>query len=216
MQAKVRQRLRLRYAKDDVLMYIGQRDLLRYVIKLLRRSEIPFAVSGGFSPKPRLTFGPALPLGVQADNELLDVELSADLEWSAAEVAAARDRLADVSAPRDFVRELSACPTGAQPVNQLIAGARYRLVYGGDPAPVLAALNSDTPLAYNFKGKPRDLRQTISVVRGGQDMIEIDGAARPDENLNIIQLGRSLAELTGMKPLLHRRLALLDTDGAPL
>jgi len=216
MQAEVRQRLRLRYAKDDVLMYIGHRDLLRFVIKLLRRAEIPFAVSAGFSPKPRLTFGPALPLGVMADNELLDVELTADLAWDAAQVAAAQDRLAEVSAPREFVRELIACPAGAEPVNKLIMGASYRLEYAGDPAPVLAVLNSDIPLAYEFKGKTRDLRQTIFTVSGGQKLIEVDGAARPDQNLNIIQLGRTLADLTSLKPVLHRRLALLDAGGAPL
>jgi len=62
-------------------MYIGHRDLLRFVHRVLRRAQVPFAVSAGFSPKPRTTFGPALPLGVLAEHEPLDVELR-DVLWS--------------------------------------------------------------------------------------------------------------------------------------
>ncbi len=55
MNDQPRKRLRLRYRKDDVLMYISHRDLLRFLLKMLRRVEIPFATSGKFSPKAKVT-----------------------------------------------------------------------------------------------------------------------------------------------------------------
>ncbi|HES58143.1 MAG TPA: DUF2344 domain-containing protein, partial [Firmicutes bacterium] len=98
-----RARLRLRYRKDDILRYIGHRDLLRYVIKLLRRAEVPYALSEGYSPKPKLVFGPALPLGVLADNELVDIELRDGTGQDEGQLGELEDRLDEVSHPRAFV-----------------------------------------------------------------------------------------------------------------
>jgi radical SAM family uncharacterized protein len=66
---------RVRYTKLGRPQFLGHLDVLRLLARSFRRAELPIAVSRGFSPKPRMTFGPALGLGVPGLGELLDVDL---------------------------------------------------------------------------------------------------------------------------------------------
>ncbi len=66
---------RIRYAKIGRAAFLGHLDLVRLLARSFRRAELTLAMSRGFSPKPRLTFGPALGLGVPSLSELLDVDL---------------------------------------------------------------------------------------------------------------------------------------------
>jgi radical SAM-linked protein len=212
----VRQRLRLRYRKDQVLMYVGHRDLLRLTIRLLRRAEVPFATSGKFSPKPRLTFCPALPLGVLADNELLDIELREELNWGAEEVQAAAVRLAKASQPRDFIVALAALPPTALPVSKLVNAARYHLEYDEPPAAVVSALQRADLTVQTAAGKQQDLRSAMLSYDCADRTLTLDGAASGQLNLNITRLADRLAELTGCDPSLIRRQCLLDHSGQPI
>jgi radical SAM family uncharacterized protein/radical SAM-linked protein len=66
---------RIRFTKLGRTAFLGHLDLMRLLARCLRRADLPVAVSRGFSPKPRITFGPALGLGVPSLGELLDVDL---------------------------------------------------------------------------------------------------------------------------------------------
>ena len=46
--------------------------------RALRRARLPLAYTEGFSPRPRLSFGLALPTGCESEAEYLDVVLDAD------------------------------------------------------------------------------------------------------------------------------------------
>jgi len=71
-------RLRLFFAKTGTLRFLGHRDLLRVLPRMFRRAGIELAFSRGFNPIPRMTFAPALPLGVAADQEVADVDVLLD------------------------------------------------------------------------------------------------------------------------------------------
>ncbi len=66
---------RLRFTKLDRAAFLGHLDLGRLLARSFRRAELPVAVTRGFSPKPRLVFGPALGLGVPSLAELVDVDV---------------------------------------------------------------------------------------------------------------------------------------------
>lgn len=68
--------LRVRYVKRGRLRYLAHLELLRTMDRLVRRAGLPFAVSQGFSPRMRLAFCPALPVGVASDDEWLDLTLT--------------------------------------------------------------------------------------------------------------------------------------------
>lgn len=68
-------RLRFRYAKLGKIRFTSQRDVARMWERALRRSGLRVAWSGGFSPRPLLSFGLALPTGAESLGEYLDVRL---------------------------------------------------------------------------------------------------------------------------------------------
>ena len=78
----VRERVRLRFSKKGTLRFIGHRDLLNTMGRLLRRSRLPVAMTEGFHPKQKVSYVSALALGMASDDEVMEVvfsdELSAD------------------------------------------------------------------------------------------------------------------------------------------
>jgi len=209
-----RQRLRLRYRKDDVLMYISHRDLLRLVFKLLRRAEIPFAFSGHFSPKPRVTFGPALSLGVSADNELLDIELPDSTAWDAQETEAALKRLAQAALPRDFAAGMTGLSPGQPSIAAEVKAARYHVT--GDAGLETGYLIPRAPaLLEGTGGADGPLRGLLSL-EAHQDMLVIDGLVQPSGSFSIVRAGTCLRDTFGLRYTRLHRACLLGEDGMPL
>ncbi len=81
--------LRLRFAKNGKIRFVGHRDVARIFERALRMAELPVAYSEGFSPRPKVAFGLALSVGYASDNEYLDVVLAERVELDSA-----ADRLA--------------------------------------------------------------------------------------------------------------------------
>ncbi|MBX7233295.1 MAG: TIGR03936 family radical SAM-associated protein [Caldilineales bacterium] len=73
--AAARQRLRLRYAKSGDARFVGHLDEARFWERVCRRAGLPLAYSQAFNPQPKIHFAAALPVGVEGENELLDVWL---------------------------------------------------------------------------------------------------------------------------------------------
>ena len=68
-------KLRLVFAKHGTMRFLGHRDLLRVMPRMFRRAGIEQAFSRGYNPIPRMSFGPALALGVGAEAEVVDVDV---------------------------------------------------------------------------------------------------------------------------------------------
>jgi len=75
----VRRRYRLWFNKTGNLRFIGHRDLLRAVERLLSRAGLLVAKSQGFHPKPKVSYISALPLGFSSDDEAMELVLEEDL-----------------------------------------------------------------------------------------------------------------------------------------
>jgi radical SAM-linked protein len=66
---------RLRFEKTGPAALLGHLDLARELPRALRRSGVRIRYSEGFHPKPDLSFGPALSLGVASLDEYVDARL---------------------------------------------------------------------------------------------------------------------------------------------
>jgi radical SAM-linked protein len=73
-------RYRLRYTKLGRIAYLGHLDLIRHLPRIFRRAGLEVFYSSGFHPKPELSFGPALGLGIPSLAEVLDVKLVGEIE----------------------------------------------------------------------------------------------------------------------------------------
>ena len=67
--------VRFKFFKKDELKYLSHLDVLALMERALMRTGIPLLYSGGFHPKPKLSFSNPIPLGVQSLAEYCDIEL---------------------------------------------------------------------------------------------------------------------------------------------
>ena len=64
---------RLAYQKLGKVRFLGHLDMARLWERGLRKARLPVAMSAGFTPRPKMSFGLALPTGAESVIELLDV-----------------------------------------------------------------------------------------------------------------------------------------------
>ncbi|HEY2566085.1 MAG TPA: TIGR03936 family radical SAM-associated protein [Acidimicrobiales bacterium] len=68
-------RIRFRFSKVGKVRFTSQRDVARMWERALRKARLPLAYTEGFSPRPQLSFGFALPTCAESIAEYLDVAL---------------------------------------------------------------------------------------------------------------------------------------------
>jgi radical SAM-linked protein len=77
------QRMRVTFATDESVKYVGHLDMSRAWERAIRRARLPLAYTQGFNPQPRLQFAAALPVGFTGRAELADVFLNEEYEPAA-------------------------------------------------------------------------------------------------------------------------------------
>ena len=71
----LKSRLRIRYTKSDPMHLLSHLDTARVFLRAMRRAKITLRMSQGFHPHPKISFGPALSVGMESKCEYIDVEL---------------------------------------------------------------------------------------------------------------------------------------------
>ena len=66
-------KVRIAYQKLGKVRFLGHLDMARLWERGLRKARLPVAMSAGFTPRPKVSFGLALPTGAESLVELLDV-----------------------------------------------------------------------------------------------------------------------------------------------
>jgi radical SAM family uncharacterized protein/radical SAM-linked protein len=137
-------RYRLRYTKLGRAAYLGHLDLIRHLPRIFRRAGLELFYSLGFHPKPELSFGPALGLGIPSLGELCDVTLIDDVAPDEL-----RARLAAVTLPGIDIVAATRLGDGDRALGRVIAEAELaaRLPGDADAAPGLARLAGGEVLA---------------------------------------------------------------------
>jgi hypothetical protein len=73
-------RVLVKYCKEGEMSLLSHRETMQCLERALRRSRLPMAYTSGFNPRPRISYSPALPLGVAAEAEYLEVVLDKDMD----------------------------------------------------------------------------------------------------------------------------------------
>ncbi len=92
-------RIRLLFSKGGALRFLGHLELVSLVKRMIRRAGLPVVYSKGFHPMPKLVFSPPLPVGLESDGELLDIDIDAALDTGGAglDPASVMERLNSVA-----------------------------------------------------------------------------------------------------------------------
>ncbi|HEY5677600.1 MAG TPA: TIGR03960 family B12-binding radical SAM protein, partial [Myxococcales bacterium] len=114
--------LRLRYAKEGVATALSHLETMTALLRTFRRARLSIPHSQGFHPKPKVSFGPACPVGTESRAEYLDLELFGEQQAGDVEVRVAREL------PQGF-RLISCEPlaAGGESLARTIRGIEYRV-----------------------------------------------------------------------------------------
>ncbi|NVB41677.1 TIGR03960 family B12-binding radical SAM protein [Pseudenhygromyxa sp. WMMC2535] len=135
-------KVRLFFAKVGTLRFMSQLDLVRIIPRMFRRAGVELGFSRGFSPQPRMSFGPAIALGMGGDEEVVDCDVL--LERSAEDMAGLlsddeREAMADVllerlrpvAPPGMVLLGARLVPSGEKTLGELVAGADFGVALEG-------------------------------------------------------------------------------------
>lgn len=67
--------LRIKFYKKNYLKYISHLDLMRLFQRSFNRAGIPINYSQGFNPHPRFSIANPLALGIESDEEYMDIDM---------------------------------------------------------------------------------------------------------------------------------------------
>lgn len=114
------QRLRIWFGKVGNMALISHLDLLRLFDRAVRRAALPISFTGGFHPGPRISIAQALPLGVTSSGEMMDFELTKQVD-----IETFRQQLIS-QLPEDIpIYSVAVVDLKAPAVTQLLAKAEY-------------------------------------------------------------------------------------------
>ncbi len=68
------------YARKGDICYLGHLELLQILFRAIRRAKITTNFSQGFNPSPKISFGPALPVGMASEDEYIIIDLPTPLK----------------------------------------------------------------------------------------------------------------------------------------
>jgi radical SAM family uncharacterized protein/radical SAM-linked protein len=71
----VKKKLRFKYTKLEESSFIGHLDMQNIFIRALSRAGIKYDYSKGFHPMPKLSFGAAIPIGLNSISEFAEIDL---------------------------------------------------------------------------------------------------------------------------------------------
>ena len=70
---------RVYFDKYEDMRFISHLDLIRFLERLFKKTNLPIKYSNGFHPRPKMSFGNPISLGTEAFGEIMDIELEEDL-----------------------------------------------------------------------------------------------------------------------------------------
>ena len=72
----IQQKVEIRFEKGEAVRFISHHDLMRALMRAVRRAQLPVRLTEGFNPRPRIVFPVALEVGVASLDEAAEIEFS--------------------------------------------------------------------------------------------------------------------------------------------
>lgn len=167
--------LRVRHVKLGKMRWLSQLEIMTFFQRALRRAKIPVAYSEGFNPHPKLSFGPALPVGTEGLAELLDIEVTQPVDPAEIE-----NRL-NAELPEGLsILKIWEVPVGGPSLNQAISGFAYEV--GTEGSGISASLRPAQGAALEDGDRAIDLPDLIWVKRKGR---EDRAGEKPEKTVDI-------------------------------
>jgi radical SAM-linked protein len=187
-------RYRITFGKGRELRFTGHLDLHHAWERTFRRAKLSLAYSEGFSPRPKINIGAALPLGCTSEADLVDVELDQEIE-----TIKLIEALGAAAPPGLTISEIAKVPDGSPKLQKLIESSEYLIPIPSEDTEALQALIeamlSSEKLPRVRRGKEYDLRpliEELSLAEPSELRLQLaarsSATGRPDEVLRALEL----------------------------
>ena len=180
----------IRLRKGPEVKYLSHLDFIRAFEHALRRARIPVEYSAGFNPRPRMSFGSAVGVGVTSDDERITLELAAHM--SAEDV---KEVLNAVFPKGIEVLEAEILPEGAK--RTVLTGSQFRLVVRADASAIEAAVNELLESKTIPVTRIRENRTKEIDLRPNLIEAKVTGS---DEGLVTLEIGLRSGDTGGARP----------------
>ncbi len=188
-------RLRIRSTKLGKVRFTSHRDAARIWERALRRARLPVAASEGFTPRPKISFGLALPTGAESIAEYVDIELRRDVAAADVDLDTLHERLGEALPTGFDVLVVAEAEAGSNSLQESVTSCTWELwsplLSAGDHCDAPRLLESaELVLERERKGKRSaddvrplilDLRPDATGERLIADLVTTGRALRPAE-----------------------------------
>ncbi len=171
-------KLRLRSSKLGKVRFTSHRDAARMWERALRRAALPVASSEGFTPRPKISFGLALPTGGESIAEYVDIDLQPDVNAADIDLDALPLALSEVLPIGFDVLVAAERPVGKGSLQELVTACTWQLWsphLGADDYLRAEQLLESTELIIERERKGKrsadDVRSMILSLRCGDDPV---------------------------------------------
>lgn len=193
---------RARFVKQGDLRYLSHLELIKAIERGIRRAGLEMVYSEGFHPHPKLSFGPALSVGIASCDEYFDMELVR--EYPEAKILEDLNRVLSEGIKVLAVKKIL---QRVKPLNAIINRASYIVMLKVDPGERLEIFNqlnqltSLTIIEVARKSKEgqkivniRPWLHNLTIGIKGDNLLELEfvgqigsgGNLRPDDLLGVI------------------------------
>ncbi len=186
-------RIWFHFSKMGLAACLSHLDTIRTLERACRRAQLPLAYSQGFNPRPRLAFGPALPVGMESEAEFFEAQMH--VEYAPLKAASELNH----SLPAGLrVIKASQVAADVPSLSSLVAAAHYRALLPKPAQSVLAqavseVLHSEEWIIERPKKGKRDVRPLLHALEltGNRELHFTlasgqDGTLRPDDFLTAL------------------------------
>ncbi|MGI6524725.1 MAG: TIGR03960 family B12-binding radical SAM protein [Bdellovibrionota bacterium] len=161
---------RICYSKIGAISFISHLDLQKVIARIFRRSGVEVVYSAGFTKRPVIALGPALPLGVSSLCEYADIMVPQ--AWS--ECADILKKLQDASEPGIIFNSTTKLKKKERSIQSIIQEFSYfiPLLEAVDPSDAISAILAAKELSVQCtertqRPKERDVRPLIKDIYCG-------------------------------------------------
>jgi radical SAM family uncharacterized protein/radical SAM-linked protein len=160
---------RIIYRKIGRAAFIAHLDTMRLLSRMLRRAQVEMIYTRGFHPKPDMSFGPALGLGVSSLCEVVDIRLEtvASDTHPSGRAALPPEELAarlNAAAPEGLVIDrVVLLPEGAPSLAKLLTSTDFAIVLPPDSPPDVAAITSFASRSLIVQRRSREKREVKDI-----------------------------------------------------
>lgn len=124
-------KIRVRFSKKGKIRFVSHRDIARIWERSLRKAQIKIAYSEGFSPRPKISFGLALPTGNESEAEYLDLELVKDTQENLDDLKEIQERINSALPKGLEVQKITKKESGADSLQQVVVQCTWQFDLSG-------------------------------------------------------------------------------------